>query len=581
MSQGPDATGAVTVEGDGVTVEKRFTADEFPVPAIEFTLRSDREDPTEFRLVDEIPEDFPMDRIGFHPEFESEHWTAYQDHRVEYRRRLDAGEEVTTVYGIRSDDPEDGARFLGEPTVDEVSEDDDPVGDVADVIGDDSSQAVRDVLAGGDAGEPAESSAADDENDGLDLAGAEADLGVDDETDPLAEGTSDDDLSPKDERMESEDASDVLGDLRVGEEGDDGLDVEEAGAEASASEGAEEDLEPEPESEREDDGPDELLELDDEAGGEEDAIDSEQPEAAVDDAEESVVENDDAEDSAAEDDAEDDRSAAGAAASGVAAGGVAAALAEELRAGDVSDEDRELLKEELELDHSTSVDARISRLQSKVEDMAAYSAAMEEFIDENGLASEWMDGLQADLDDLTADIAETREELDEAADDRASIRDEVEAVGEDAASASEDARAATEEVEDLWVDVDELRDDVGDLDEEVADTADSLESSLEEVRADLDDLAEEVADEDEAVAEVREEVASIGEEVESVSALVDDELSEMHTELEAVHDDLAEFEEFRTRLSSVFGPGGTAGGAAAGNDDGASDGGDGADANEE
>lgn len=38
MSQGSDMNESVTVSNDGVTVEKTVTSDEFPVPAVVFTL---------------------------------------------------------------------------------------------------------------------------------------------------------------------------------------------------------------------------------------------------------------------------------------------------------------------------------------------------------------------------------------------------------------------------------------------------------------------------------------------------------------------------------------------------------------
>ena len=519
MSQGSDTEGVVTVEADGVTVEKRFSADEFPVPAIEFVLRLDREEPTEFRLVDDIPADFPMDRIGFHPEYESEHWTAYQDHRVEYRRRLDPGEEVTTVYGIRTDDPAEGERFLGEPTVAEATDEDDPVGDVADVIGDDSSQAVRDVLASAADADGPDAADGDADDGGIDLAAAEADLGA-----AAAEG---------DDGADRESDDEATPDLDLGSDDLDDPESGDADAEVDADAGTE----PEPAEPLDLDAD---TDIDDSEAVETDA-DAVEAETgavgtdAVDDADETAaaMESDDEHGGAVEAD-----TPVGGAVGGAAAGdgteGVAAALAAELRAGNVSEADRETLTEELELNHSTSVDARIGRLQSKVEDVAAYADALEAFVDENGFAEEWMDGLQADLDELDDAIDETRAELDDAADERDGIRSDVAAVDDD---------------------VDAVGDDVAALEAELTETTEDLESRLEELRGDLDDVAEEVEGDDEAVADLREELADLGEEMESVSATVDDGLSEMRSELEEVHEELAGFEEFRERLSSVFGPG--------------------------
>jgi len=132
-----------TVEEDGVRVEKSFTGDRFPVPAVTYTLSSTREEPVRVRIVDRIPDSFPMDRIGFHPEYESENWTAYNDNRVEFERVIDPEETVETVFGIRDDDP-DGDGFMETPVVEHV-----PVGEeIADVLGAGDTDAVREVLSG-------------------------------------------------------------------------------------------------------------------------------------------------------------------------------------------------------------------------------------------------------------------------------------------------------------------------------------------------------------------------------------------------------------------------------------------------
>ncbi|MFC7045697.1 hypothetical protein ACFQH6_10030 [Halobacteriaceae archaeon GCM10025711] len=151
-----NAEQSVRVESGGVSVEKSYDPDSFPVPAIRFDVTSERDVPVVVTVVEQIPEGFTMERIGFHPEYESEHWTAFKDNRVEFERTLDAGESVTTVYGVRLDEDEDPAAFLSEPDLgtmivdesevpDEDDADDDPI---AGVVPPESSQAVRDVISG-------------------------------------------------------------------------------------------------------------------------------------------------------------------------------------------------------------------------------------------------------------------------------------------------------------------------------------------------------------------------------------------------------------------------------------------------
>lgn len=141
-----DRTSAV-VESDGIRVEKSFTRDDFPVPAVAFELTSDRDRPVTVRLVDTVPEAVPIEAIGFHPAYESEHWTAYSDRRVEFERTLEPAETVETVYGVRVDDP-DPATFLTDPTVDHAPHE----AEIADVLGPDGATHVREALATGPEG---------------------------------------------------------------------------------------------------------------------------------------------------------------------------------------------------------------------------------------------------------------------------------------------------------------------------------------------------------------------------------------------------------------------------------------------
>lgn len=144
-----ESEGVTSVSDGEVTVDKTFAADEFPVPAIKFVIRSTRDEATRIRVIDRIPKSFPMESVGFHPDFESDNWTAYKDHRVEYERTLDPGEELVTVYGIRITDGHDQTDFLEEPTLERIPVDGgiDP-DDIDDILGEDRSQIVRDVLAG-------------------------------------------------------------------------------------------------------------------------------------------------------------------------------------------------------------------------------------------------------------------------------------------------------------------------------------------------------------------------------------------------------------------------------------------------
>ncbi|MFC6825390.1 hypothetical protein [Halopelagius fulvigenes] len=206
MSQESDLGGPVYVSDGDVKVEKSFVAEEFPVPAIKFRISSDSEEAVHVRIVDSIPKDFPMEGVGFHPDYESENWTAYKDQRVEYERTLEPEESVTTVYGIRLNTVNEASSFLVEPVLErppvpaEGEEADHADDGVEDILGEDRSQLVRDALQGNgslaDEGaldedaEPEADAAESEPIEDADDAGADADAETNADADSDASGGS-------------------------------------------------------------------------------------------------------------------------------------------------------------------------------------------------------------------------------------------------------------------------------------------------------------------------------------------------------------------------------------------------------
>ncbi|MFB6185915.1 MAG: hypothetical protein ABEI86_03495, partial [Halobacteriaceae archaeon] len=114
------AESKVTFKTSDVRVEKDYNADEFPVPAVTFSITSERQDPVIVTITDTIPDELEMDQIGFHPDYGNEHWTAYQEGSVEYEHELKPEESLMTLYGVNLDDPEQAELFMTEPTVEVV-----------------------------------------------------------------------------------------------------------------------------------------------------------------------------------------------------------------------------------------------------------------------------------------------------------------------------------------------------------------------------------------------------------------------------------------------------------------------------
>ncbi|GAB3422258.1 hypothetical protein GCM10027435_26760 [Haloparvum alkalitolerans] len=542
MSDPTTDDAAVSVEDGGIRVSKSFSNDEFPVPAVVFEIASDREDPARLRIVDDIPESFPMDRVGFHPDYESEDWTAYNDHRVEFERVFEPGETLTTVYGIRDDDPDTDA-FLGVPTVETAREGE----EMDDVLGADGAEVVRDVLGGERSSLPG----MDEPEQEPDTGGAAEDTG--------GTGASQDAVAAAADPAEAADPLDGL----------DAPDPDESAEPAESAESAESaepvdpvvtgaDEEPdgtEPtDSVAPDIGVDELQPAEPQT----DEPESPDPRPVPDEAIAAVTPHDtriekpqagesggaEADDAASEpdaDDATDGRSDATGDESGgtdeddgsdaapvTETGGVAAALAAEIRSGEVDEEDLDVLQEELDLGTPNSVDVRLSRVQSRLGDLAAYVEALQTFIDEEGTADGVLAEIQTEIDDLDDAVGDLSVRAERADSEREGLADDV-------------------------ADVEEFVESVRD---EVSALADDLETTDDRVGA-VEDHAETIDDE---LGDVWDDIAEVDARLVEVEKTVEDtvgdsevSLEELEGEIARIDEELAELEEFRERLSDAFG----------------------------
>ena len=114
-----DLSEIMTTTSDGVTVEKSFEPDDFPVPAIAFDIRSDRDERVRVRFAETVPDHVAPENVGFHPKYGAEFWDV-DEGDVVFERDFAPGEEYTTVYGLRGDGSDVPEAFLGEPRIDAV-----------------------------------------------------------------------------------------------------------------------------------------------------------------------------------------------------------------------------------------------------------------------------------------------------------------------------------------------------------------------------------------------------------------------------------------------------------------------------
>ncbi|WP_232688468.1 hypothetical protein [Halobacterium zhouii] len=457
------------VETDGVTVSKFFNAEDFPVPAVAFEVSSSLDDSAEFAIVDEIPDEFGIDQIGFHPEYGSEHWTADGDGVVRFEREIDAGESFTTVYGVRMEADQDETPFLSAPTVEVAGE------DIDDVVPPESTSVVRE-LAGGE--RDTVPGLEDDEE-------IEADLDADESVEAL-EGDDAEILGSAEEKLG------VADDAPTEDDADD----ETANADATAEPGL---------SAEDVDGIG--------AGGTTDDEDS----VTVDDTE--PVSDSDPIDAGLDDDASldvdtsagsDTDASAGASTGEVPdsfdASDIVGALADAVREDRVSDEDLATLQEAFG-GVPKSTQTEIEHLQSRVSEMESYTDALKAFIDENGTAQDVLADFESDLETLESDVAAVQDDVSSVEGDVADVETEVadaDAERADLRQQVEDLESDLEAVSALREDVERLAGDLDALDERVA-GAEDLSMDVEELESDVEAIEDDV----EAMEEWRDQLSDV------------------------------------------------------------------------
>ncbi|PSP93973.1 hypothetical protein BRC91_07855 [Halobacteriales archaeon QS_4_62_28] len=386
----------ITVASDGVTVVKRFEADEFPVPAIAFNFESDRTEPVTVTLTDVVPEDVAVEDLGFHPEYGSEHWTI-DDDRITFDREIEPESEYTTVYGIRATGTDNVEQFLTEPAISSV---DPPLEeDESNIVGE-GSDAVKDVISGDADSVPGLEDAEDEDIETLDLK------------DPNNEG-----------EVRQASRADA-----TGEDGD--TDTSTNGTASNAN-----------------------------------------------------VE--------------------------VAGDNLISAMANELRNNEVTKEDVQILRKAFDLasDNDGSVAARVDKLQQDVNNVVAYTDALESFLDENGTGEQLIEGFRDDVESLRTDFD--------------AFESDIESVQSTASANNEQVESLSADVQAVESSVESVESQVGNVESEIGD----LESQLEDVTGELETIREEMGD------------------------------GNVESQIEAIDEEIEELKKWREQLSSVIGGG--------------------------
>ena len=531
MNHTVDTDDVIEVSANGLQVQKTFTTDEFPVPAIRFYIESENDEPVSFRLSEEIPETFPMDGVGFHPEYHSENWTAFQDNHVEFTGTLEPGEDLVTVYGIRIDDESEVENFLTEPELVDVDSEEsstpsdaDTVDDstISNIVAEDRNQVVKDMLTGesegipglGNEGEKPGDETSDDDADPI-QTGTEADERDDDTEAGDGEVDTDGDAIEQDLDLENvdtdlENVDTVKADTDVQDDAPDidlGFtedeipdpvdDPETAGSGVDSDDATDDDA-------TDDESANTVGEADDtdeETEGPKIELDLEAAAAKMDES----VGGGDIDDSAVPDDDEDNigdvDSAGPIIRSTVSDEPVGERLVREIREGDLSDEDLESLRSLLGVEPSGSERAKLSHLQSRVEEVAAYAAALEEFLDEHDGGATLIEEFKSELSTFEDELETLENRMKDTKQDLKDIDSRTATVESDLGGLNERIDPIESELDTLDENLEEVRSDVESVDKGLS----TVETELEELEGTVTDVKADVVD----INEWREQLGSM------------------------------------------------------------------------
>lgn len=167
-------------------------------------------------------------------------------------------------------------------------------------------------------------------------------------------------------------------------------------------------------------------------------------------------------------------------------------LVERLESADPDDDDIETIRKHLVPESQKATAVRLQHVQSRMDDLAAYTEALEDLINEHGTASDFMSKVEENIDDVRSQVTSIQNEFDSAETERNELRERVDGVESSIEELDDDLRGRTEniseELESMREKMDSRDGKVRNLRESVHDHDDELESLSGRVRSTEDQL---------------------------------------------------------------------------------------------
>lgn len=438
MAGTTDPIEMLTVSDENIAVEEQLSRKNGGW-VISFTLTSKREHSMAVRISVPMPDEPTRQDVGFHPRHEPQTW-GIRDGILTFEDTVPADEPLQILLGIVL--TEDVTLSLSEPTIDlsqpiESGEDEESRSEESPIFRSNSVGVADEASA---PSEPAPST--DGPDGGPDSDDSAADLDEAGESSDTQPAPSADEGPSLEDAFDLDHLSEISEEIEVPPADDASVDSEASPDTGSPSQ-------------------------EDDIFGDFQSATADEEEATVDTAEEPTSSAEPAPEAGSADD-------------------VLSMLIEQLESSDPDDDEVKALREQLIPESQKSVDVRMQHIQSRMDDLAAYTGALEGLINKHGTASEFMSEIESELDDVSAEIEAVRSETAAADNDRQAIRDRLSGVESTVEEVDDDLRAR---LDNMYEELDSIRESVEDQDEQVQALRETVYDHDEELET-LDDRIE-------------------------------------------------------------------------------------------
>jgi len=116
-AQETQATTGGYVDLAGVAAEKSVTMADGGILQITFDVDSTRPEPVHVEIRDLLPDNFPLDEVGFHPDYGRENWSIEDGPEIVFESTLEPQSNLRTIYAIRPDERSDPSNMSTETEV--------------------------------------------------------------------------------------------------------------------------------------------------------------------------------------------------------------------------------------------------------------------------------------------------------------------------------------------------------------------------------------------------------------------------------------------------------------------------------